>query len=216
MRLYLVRHARTAWNVAGRAQGHTDVSLDSFGRLQAQAIAASLRDRELSLVLSSDLARCRETAEEIRRSTGAILELDQRLRERDLGEWGGMLFSEIAAMRRSASAEEVSEAERLLAEKPPQGESLREVWDRLAPVAERLRRAQSSVAVVCHGAAGALLLSHLLHGTARTARSFVLDNGAITELEPRPEGSFRLLRWNDASHLEALNGMEAQTLDARC
>ena len=41
-RLVLLRHGRTAWNLEGRAQGHTDVTLDDTGRAQAAAAAPYL------------------------------------------------------------------------------------------------------------------------------------------------------------------------------
>ena len=42
-RLVLVRHGRTAWNAEGRAQGHTDISLDDRGRRQSEDMATARR-----------------------------------------------------------------------------------------------------------------------------------------------------------------------------
>ena len=41
-RLVLLRHGRTSWNAAGRAQGHADVELDDLGHQQARAAASAL------------------------------------------------------------------------------------------------------------------------------------------------------------------------------
>lgn len=89
-RLVLVRHGRTEWNKLGKAQGHADVSLDEVGVLQARRAAPLLASYEPALVWSSDLARARETAQEIVALTGQELVLDKRLREYHVGARQGM------------------------------------------------------------------------------------------------------------------------------
>ena len=42
MRLYLVRHGQTDWNVEGRIQGRTDNLLNPVGKQQAAALASFL------------------------------------------------------------------------------------------------------------------------------------------------------------------------------
>ena len=41
-RLVLLRHGRTSWNSAGRAQGYTDIDLDDRGHAEAAAAAPYL------------------------------------------------------------------------------------------------------------------------------------------------------------------------------
>ena len=65
-----MRHGRTAWNAEGRAQGHADISLDDTGRRQAEAMAAVLAELRPALLVSSDLARARETAAFLEKATG--------------------------------------------------------------------------------------------------------------------------------------------------
>lgn len=96
-RLVLLRHGRTAWNATGRAQGHTDISLDDVGRAQAANAAMHLAAFEPAFVWSSDLARARETAAEIVALTGGELVLDSRLREIDVGVRQGLTFDEFSA-----------------------------------------------------------------------------------------------------------------------
>jgi broad specificity phosphatase PhoE len=97
IRLFLARHGRTEWNLAGRFQGHTDVPLDDHGRAQAQALAELLRGR-IQAVISSDLARASESA----RIIATILELpllalDPDLRERSFGIFEGLTRDECIA-----------------------------------------------------------------------------------------------------------------------
>jgi broad specificity phosphatase PhoE len=61
-RLVLLRHGRTAWNDAGRAQGHADVPLDDVGEAQAKAVAPALAALAPVALWSSDLSRAAQTA----------------------------------------------------------------------------------------------------------------------------------------------------------
>ncbi len=86
-----------------KAQGHANVSLDEVGLAQAARAAPFLATYEPAFVWSSDLARARETAEEIVALTGRGLVLDKRLREYDVGERQGMTRAEFRAAFPEAS-----------------------------------------------------------------------------------------------------------------
>lgn len=199
MRLYLVRHAQTAWNAEMKAQGHMDVELDTIGREQAQKLAAAFANSRLDLVLCSDLKRARETAEPIARATRAKLESRVDLRERSFGEWEGMAFDEIARRFRESEATGLAWHEVV----PPGGESFLHVWKRLQGIVGELFTTRKQIAIVTHGGTCALLLAHLLKGTVETSRGFRFKNTGLTELIRRPEGQFQLLRYNDLAHLDS-------------
>jgi len=93
-RLVLVRHGRTAWNDSGRAQGHADVELDPVGHAQAEAAAPVLAALQPSVLLTSDLARARQTCGYVERATGLAAKVDERLREYDVGNRQGMTSQE--------------------------------------------------------------------------------------------------------------------------
>ena len=92
--LLLVRHGETDWNADGRLQGHTDRPLSEFGRLQAQRLAEELEGEQLEAIYSSDLARARETAEIVSERLGLPVELNPDLREKDWGNWEGLIAVE--------------------------------------------------------------------------------------------------------------------------
>ena len=64
--------------------------LDDVGRAQAQACADALAGLAPYAVVSSDLARARDTAQVLAEGAGVALRLDERLRELDLGAWQGL------------------------------------------------------------------------------------------------------------------------------
>lgn len=127
--VWLIRHAESEWNAAGRWQGQRDPALSERGREQAQRLAVSLADAQLEGIVASDLVRARETAAIVGGALGVAPHLDARLRERDLGYWSGLTSVEIVARWPRDLARL---RQRDLELKPGGGESLRALHARVA------------------------------------------------------------------------------------
>jgi broad specificity phosphatase PhoE len=82
--LVVWRHGRTAWNDAGRFQGHTDTPLDDVGRAQAAAASVALASLRPARVVTSDLSRAAATAAYLGAAAGVPVAEDPRLREVDV------------------------------------------------------------------------------------------------------------------------------------
>ena len=65
MRVFIVRHGETDWNVQNRCQGVSDTTLNTNGLEQAQAIANRLRLEHFDAIISSPLKRALITAQQI-------------------------------------------------------------------------------------------------------------------------------------------------------
>lgn len=92
--LLVVRHGQSEWNAIGRWQGHADPALSELGRRQAAVAAGSIG--AIDGIISSDLLRAAETAAIIAQQLGVgPVMIDERLRERDVGEWTGLTRTEI-------------------------------------------------------------------------------------------------------------------------
>jgi broad specificity phosphatase PhoE len=92
--LLVVRHGQSEWNAIGRWQGHADPVLSELGRRQAFLAAAAIG--AVDAIVSSDLSRAAETAAIIAQQLGVgPVVVDERLRERDAGEWTGLTKDEI-------------------------------------------------------------------------------------------------------------------------
>src|SRR5690242_2293516 len=95
----LVRHGRSTANAAGLLTGRAaGVDLDAIGRGQAERAAQRLAAVPLVAVVSSPLARCRQTARVIaaRRADPLRPRLEAGITECDYGQWQGRLLRELA------------------------------------------------------------------------------------------------------------------------
>lgn len=96
MRLALIRHGQTDWNLRGLMQGRTDIPLNATGRAQAEAAAARIDPTEWDLVVSSTLGRARETASILARTLDLPIAGEyEDLVEQDFGAAEGTLVTEI-------------------------------------------------------------------------------------------------------------------------
>src|SRR3954451_10202115 len=93
-RLLFVRHGETDWNAEGRLQGHTDRALNEYGRRQAHELADRLVGDGVAAIYASDLARAKEAAEIIAARLDLPVVVDPDLRERNWGNWEGLVPSE--------------------------------------------------------------------------------------------------------------------------
>lgn len=202
MRLFLVRHGQTDWNVQKRAQGHTDIPLDAVGREQAFRTGKAFLDLPIQRLLTSDLQRASQTADEIARNTKVPVEILPELRERGFGEWEGQPFAEIGirfgfeADFKGVTRNEIT---------PPGGESFVDVWNRVKSVVDDVQKRKIDTAIVAHGGTCSLLLAMFLNGDVSLSNAFRFSNACINELEPRPDGGLRLIRYNDVSHLAGID-----------
>lgn len=86
MRIFLVRHGQTDWNVKKLMQGRTDIQLNDTGIAQALDVKEKLKNKNIDICFSSPLSRAFLTAKII---TDLDIILDERLIERDAGNLEG-------------------------------------------------------------------------------------------------------------------------------
>ena len=161
----VVRHGQTEWSVQGRHTGRTDVALDDTGRRQATSLARALANREFALVLTSPMARARDTC--ALAGFGAVAVVDDDLVEWDYGEYEGRTTAEIRAERPGWS---------LWSDGVPGGEDAVAVGRRADRGIARLRAADGDALVFAH--------AHVLRVLAVRWIALAPANGARLRLEP--------------------------------
>ncbi len=198
MRLCLVRHGETDWNVEGRLQGWTDIPLNATGEAQARAVATALAGTTFEAIYSSPLQRALATARAI--AGGRPIHQEPRLRERHFGELQGLTRGEIAASHPAVQAELNA---RRPGYQPPGGESLQQFAARVHGVLSELRQRHpggQQLLLVAHG--GVLDIAYRLASDQdlHSPRLHALPNAAINWLCSTPSG-WRVERWGEDEHL---------------
>jgi len=152
-KLIVVRHGETVWNAEGRIQGQLDVALNENGQLQARQLASAFEKlgiaANVDAIVSSDLARARQTADEIARvCTHAQRSTDMGLREINFGDLQGTLASEKPALKEAVYGA-WKRGEFFTAF--PQGECASDVVSRGLSSLRATATLGSTVVVVAHG-----------------------------------------------------------------
>lgn len=203
MRLIVVRHGATLYNAETRFTGQTDTPLAAQGMRQAHAVAERLRQVDFSLVVSSDLVRARQTAEEIIAAhPSASLTVDPDLREIALGSWEGLTYAEV----RDHQSEVFDAWQRdPVRGAPPGGETALALQKRVVRAFERWRQPVSDATRVwvTHGGVISALLCYALDLDLTKRWQFRRDNASVTEFDVGA-GYIIVMRVNDTAHLEGL------------
>lgn len=187
--LVVVRHGRTEANASGLLLGRADPPLDDLGQAQARLLAAAVGPVER--VVASPLLRAQQTAA----AFDAPVETDERWIELDYGEWDGRRITEVA--------EDVWSAWRADIElRPPGGETLRELGQRVRAACEELAgpAAQGTVVVVTHVSPIKAAVAWALGLGDEVVWRLYVAPASITRIEPREHGPV-LVSFDETSHL---------------
>jgi 2,3-bisphosphoglycerate-dependent phosphoglycerate mutase len=181
----LVRHGESTWNVRRLIQGHKNAAqLTELGRDQAREVAESLKLLAFDQLITSDLARARETAEII----GAELDLtpvaDSLVRERCFG----VLEGEPSTMLDAASSGILDDVLVDPDARPEGGESFRDVVTRVGVFFESVRDSLGSqrLLVVTHGGTIRALRAYVDAQPLEGLDAFEVTNCSVWNLFPSP------------------------------
>lgn len=99
LRIFVIRHGQTQYNLDKILQGHIDIDLNDTGRKQAELLGELFKDIDLDGITTSDLVRCQNTVKEITKHKKGIPVLKTyNIRERDMGQVQGMKLEEALKM----------------------------------------------------------------------------------------------------------------------
>ena len=162
-KLILLRHGQSQWNLENKFTGWTDVPLTKKGIEEAIKARNLLKNNGIYLdkVFSSVLQRANKTAE-IALNDPNFMNLwdnkklkitkDKKLNERDYGDLVGLNKEETAE---KFGKDQVHVWRRSYDVSPPNGESLKDVVDRVSPYYEKniqpLINQEKNIIIVAHG-----------------------------------------------------------------
>lgn len=164
MRLYLIRHGETDWNVLKRLQGMTDIPLNENGEELAQKTSTGMADIPLDLIFTSPLIRAERTAELVRGERKIPIIPEERIREISFGDYEGMVHKgENFNIPNPDFADFFKNPDRY--QVPPNGESFEALLKRTGEFLEELKNRddlkEKTILVSSHGAAVRALISNI-------------------------------------------------------
>lgn len=157
--IYFVRHGATDWNENvnslgqkdPKLQGRVDIPLNQSGINQAKETAKTLKNIKFGKVLCSPLLRAKQTCEIVYKGSTKV-EIDDRLIERDFGEFEGLTRSafDFNGFWNSNSNQKFKKAE-----------SLNHLKSRVFSLLDELKKYKDeNILIVAHGGVGCVLISY--------------------------------------------------------
>ncbi len=203
--MYLIRHGATEANLARppRLQGRRqNAPLTRLGIRQAEATRDFLAIRPIDHCYCSPLLRALQTAAIVAAPHGLSPEPIDDLTECDLGRWEGLDWQAIRYLDAEVYNRFMTNPAQF---GYPGGENFQQVYERTAPVLERLMTtyAGQSILVVSHHVVNCTYLAGLLGLGLDQARQVNLDNCGIS-LVVRDDSETTVTTLNAAFHLQGV------------
>ena len=199
VRIILVRHGETTWNIAGRYQGQEDTPLSPLGQQQGQRLAQALKDVHLDLCLASPLQRAFITCKYCADLHQLPVMQDERLLEINHGAWEGVLAQDIQAQY--PQEYQLWHTQPQLVQMPG-GENLEDVRRRVRAAFDAYaeRYPGKTLLVAAHDAVNKAIICDLLGLGLEHFWQIKQDNTCINVLEYE-QGVWRLVLLNSTQHL---------------
>lgn len=193
MKILLVRHGETDWNVAKKIQGSTDTPLNETGIQQAKKLAETLamRSTPIRYIYTSKLSRAADTARIAAEKLGIKWGIMEGIEEINFGLWEGISWEEVA--ERFPTEYQAWRKNRRY-EIPPQGESYQELLVRVVAALQKLLKEleeenkketkEGDIVIVTHSADIMTLLSFIYDTPFHEmVKRYKTENTAIIEIE---------------------------------
>ncbi len=169
VKLFLVRHGQSQWNLENRFTGWQNIDITALGQQEARQAGKALMNESIDIAFTSTLIRAQHTLqiilEEIGKPNIPII-VDAALNERSYGNLEGLNKDETAE---KYGVEQVHIWRRSFDVAPPGGESLKDTYDRVIPYFENFIQpeldAGKNVLIVAHGNSLRALIMYLEHLT---------------------------------------------------
>lgn len=180
MKIYLLRHTTPAVSL-GQCYGQIDLPLSVVGQAEITPAVERLRTfTQSKQIYSSPLQRCAQLAEAL----DGRVSFDEQLMELNFGEWEGKAWQNLKDERYHHWMEDI------VNRKPPNGESLQDLYDRVKAFWERLpKEGQGEIVVVAHSGVIRCFLKMALHFPLAHLYRLPLHYGGLTILEYQPESA---------------------------
>ncbi|QUY48625.1 histidine phosphatase family protein [Serratia plymuthica] len=204
MKVILVRHAETEWNVRGIIQGQRDSKLTHRGECQTSALLAAFAasDYRVECVYASPLGRTWQMGQSLAESFRCSLMAEPALKEQAFGQFEGMSSAQLLQHHpNDANALFQLDAEYC----PPEGESLTHASQRMMRFLYNLEETlhHQTICIVSHGHVIQGVLAMLKEGAVDGFPRYAQPNASYSVFD-LINGRCVALRWGIATHLRHL------------
>ena len=182
MKLFLIRHGQTDWNVEGKIQGSADIELNKTGIKQAEELSHKVLEAgyKFSKIYSSPQKRAVKTAEILSEVNKVDYISIAGLEEINLGEWEGLSWTEVKE-KYPTEYEEWYINRRYT--KPPKGEAYEDMLQRvLKSIYKIISENSKDVVIVTHSAVIMCIQCYITNTPFSEMMKFKADNTSITEI----------------------------------
>lgn len=179
MVFFVMRHGESVWNKENKFTGWVDVGLSKKGEQEALLAGDKLKKINFDNIIFSDLKRTRKTAlllvknRPLPEKEKIIFTLSPAVKERSYGDLAGIVKSEL---KEKYGEEQMRIWRRSYYERPPGGENLEDVKNRIGPFYDEfilpLLKENKNVLLVSHGNALRALFVHLGFKDENTVEHF--------------------------------------------
>lgn len=163
-KLILIRHGQSEWNKLGKWTGYVDVGLTEQGVTEAKKAGESIRGFDIHKVFTSGLKRAQQTYDAIKETLALAHDavVHPALNERHYGIYTGKNKWD---MQKEVGDEEFHRIRRGWDYPLPEGETLKDVYDRAVPYFQEAIFPEvvsgKNVLLVAHGNSLRALVKHL-------------------------------------------------------
>jgi len=203
VKVILVRHGETDWNLSRRIQGGgSDTQLNQKGRQQAESLALRLKQEKIQAIYSSPLQRARDTARAIARYYQLPVEIEPSLKEIEVGALEGMSIADVGKHLSEFLVKHKQDEE---LPRLPGGESLTEVQQRVWGAIQRLvdRHNDGVLVIVGHYFSVLTAICSVLNLPLAQIDKLRLNSGSLSIITFDGQTP-RLVLFNDTCHLASI------------
>ncbi len=161
-KLILLRHLQSQWNKENRFTGWTDIPLSKEGIESAKKVAQKLKNFKIDKIYTSPLIRNKETVflilKELNKKDLPLV-INKALDERNYGKLQGLNKEEV---KKKYGPKQVHLWRRSWNQAPPNGESLKDVYNRAIPfykknIEKDLKQGKNILVVASHNSLRAII-----------------------------------------------------------
>lgn len=199
MKLYIIRHGTTKWNVEGKLQGRKDSELTEEGVNRAIMLRYRLEDVDFDMIYSSPQNRALETAKIFKGHRNTEIITHESLCELGFGTWEGMEISEI---ERKFPKEYHSYTKEPESYTPLDGESFDELFIRVQNFLDDIARLDAkNILVVTHGVTIKAILAIIKGLSLKEFSSIPVYTGTALNICHISQDKIEILLEGDITHI---------------